>query len=376
MNKKKTVIIIGQLPPIITGQSLVTADVYDILYKNGAKIKAYNLVYTEYRYFKKFIVLFKIFFGLSLDIILSNSVIYISAARTRSGFLRNAYFIILSSLFKRKILVHFHCGEYNDFLDQNGVLFLRFAKFIFEKVDVSIILGNSLLKNYSSIFNNKMQVFVIPNGIKIQKKTEYIKYNSDVNILFMSNLIESKGYLDLLEAISILVNKNKIENIKLDLCGKFLDHEDNVSYSNIEEYSNYFKDFISKNRLTNYVNYHDLVTGNIKERLLQECDIFVLPTYYSTEAQPLSILEALSYGKIVITTDHRGIPDMVIDGYNGLIVDKKSPLSISEAILNLLKNRSLHKELSLNAKIHVERNFSYEKFEKNIVNLFKKYQVV
>lgn len=364
------------MPPIITGQSLVTADVYDILSKNGAKIKAYNLVYTEFRYFKKFIVLFKIFFGLTVDIIYSNSVIYISAARTRSGFLRNAYVIILSSLFKRKILVHFHCGEYNDFLYQNGVLFLRFAKFIFEKVDVSIILGNSLLKNYSSIFNNKMQVFVIPNGIKIQKKTEYVKYNRDVNILFMSNLIESKGYLDLLEAISILVNKNKIENIKLDICGKFLHHEDNVSYSNIEEYSNNFKDFISKNRLTNYVNYHDLVTGKLKERLFQECDIFVLPTYYSTEAQPLSILEALSYGKIVISTDHRGIPDMVIDGYNGLIVDKKSPLSISEAILNLLKNKSLHKELSLNAKIHVERNFSYEKFEKNIVNLFKKYQVV
>ena len=192
----------------------------------------------------------------------------------------------------------------------------------------------------------------------------------------MSNLIESKGYLDLLESINILVNKNKIENIKLDICGKFLHHEDNVAYSNIEEYSNNFKDFISKNRLSNYVNYHDLVTGDLKARLFQECDIFVLPTYYSTEAQPLSILEALSYGKIVISTDHRGIPDMVIDGYNGLIVDKKSPLSISEAILNLLKNKTLHKELSLNAKIHVERNFSYEKFEKNIVNLFENYQVI
>ena len=187
MNKKKTVIIIGQLPPIITGQSLVTADVYDILSKNGARIKAYNLVYTEYRYFKKFIVLFKIFFGLTVDIIYFNSVIYISAARTRFGFLRNAYVIFLASLFKRKILVHFHCGEYNEFLDQNGDLFLRFAKFIFEKVDVSIILGNSLLKNYSSIFNNKMQVFVIPNGIKIQKKAEYVKYNRDVNIYVKFN---------------------------------------------------------------------------------------------------------------------------------------------------------------------------------------------
>jgi glycosyltransferase involved in cell wall biosynthesis len=48
-----------------------------------------------------------------------------------------------------------------------------------------------------------------------------------------------------------------------------------------------------------------------------------LPTYYSTEAQPLSILEALSYGKIVITTNHRGIPDMVINEYNGLIVESK-----------------------------------------------------
>lgn len=364
------------MPPIITGQSLITADVYDILSKHGADIKVHNLVYTEYQYFKKYIFLFRIFFNLTIDIIYFNSVVYISAARTRFGFFRNAYIIVLSALFKRKIIVHFHCGEYNEFLDKNGKFFIYFAKYLFEKVDVSIILGNSLLKNYNSIYNNKMQVFVIPNGIKIQKKTNYVKNNGDIKILFMSNLIESKGYLDLLEAINILVNKNRIKNLKLDICGKFLNHEDNTSFSNLEEYISNFKNFISTNKLTNYINFHDLVTGNLKECLFQECDIFVLPTYYSTEAQPLSILEALSYGKIVISTSHRGIPDMVIDGHNGLIVDKKSPKSISEAVLKLINNESLYKEMSLNAKIHVEKNFSYENFEKKIVYLFNKYQVI
>lgn len=376
MASKNTVLIIGQLPPTITGQSLVTEEVYNILVEHGAKIKVHNLVYSDYKYFVKYFVLIKILVFISLDIISCKSVIYLSASRTLIGFYRNAYIILLGSFFKRKIIIHFHCGEYNDFVLGNGFLFKKIAKWLFRLVDTSIILGKSLTNNYTSIFNEKMEIIVIPNGVSIKENLNLNSNDAILNILYMSNLIESKGYFDILEAINILVNDYKIINIRVDFCGKFLDHEDNLSFKTVEEYISYFNDFVYSNNLNKFINYHKVVTGVTKDLLLQNCDIFILPTYYSTEAQPLSILEALSYGKIVISTNHRGIPDMVINGYNGLIVGKKSPKSIADAILKLVNDESLQKKMSLNSKIHVENNFSFEIFERNIVHLFNKYQSI
>jgi len=376
MTSKNTIIIIGQLPPTITGQSLVTADVYNILLKFGGVVRTHNLVYSEYRFFKKYILLFETIINITLDIIKYKSVIYLSAARTNLGFYRNAYIILLSNLFKRKIIVHFHCGEYNDFLINNGILFQKFAKYLFNMVDVSIILGKSLLKNYEFISNRKMKFIEIPNGISIKECKIASKDDSFLNILYMSNLIESKGYFDILEAVNILVNEFKICNIRVDFCGKFMNHEDNISFNTIDEYIFNFKDYISRNNLSSFINYHEVVKGELKDLLFQNCDIFILPTYYSTEAQPLSILEALSYGKIVITTNHRGIPDMVINEYNGLIVESKSPRSIANAILKITNDKSLQDKLSINAIHHVINNFSFDKFEKNIINLFKKYKAI
>jgi glycosyltransferase involved in cell wall biosynthesis len=374
LNKKDKIILIGQLPPIITGQSLVTSDTYNILIKRGADIIVHNLHYTEQKGFRKILLVVKTFFSISLDIIINKSVVYISAARSRFGFFRNAYIIILSSLFHRKIIVHFHCGDYNEFLETNGAVFRKIVKYIFTKVDVSIILGKSLVKNFDSIYNNKMQVAIVPNGVTIKKQSN--KNSQILNVLFMSNLIESKGYLDLLEAINILVNKYKIDKIRVDICGRFINHEDNLTFSNIDQYISNFNDFIITHKLSDYIKYHDLVSGEIKDSLFQNSDLFVLPTYYSTEAQPLSILEALSYGKVVLATNHRGIPDMVIDNYNGLIIEKKSPISIVEAILRLIDDKQFRSTLSINARKHVIDNFSLVKYENNIIELFAKFNTL
>lgn len=47
---------------------------------------------------------------------------------------------------------------------------------------------------------------------------------------------------------------------------------------------------------------------------------FALPTRYPNEGQPISILEAMGNGMFIITTDHAGIPDIVEDGVNGIVI--------------------------------------------------------
>lgn len=63
-----------------------------------------------------------------------------------------------------------------------------------------------------------------------------------------------------------------------------------------------------------------IVGGEQKKELLKKCYIFALPTRYPNEGQPISILEAMGNGMFIITTDHAGIPDIVKDGVNGIVI--------------------------------------------------------
>lgn len=65
-------------------------------------------------------------------------------------------------------------------------------------------------------------------------------------------------------------------------------------------------------------------------------DIIALPTYYSSEAFPISILEAMSNGCLVLSCPRAAIPDMLTSvggGKCGLLVEEKSADSIVDAIL-------------------------------------------
>ncbi|MCD8291107.1 MAG: glycosyltransferase [Prevotella sp.] len=72
------------------------------------------------------------------------------------------------------------------------------------------------------------------------------------------------------------------------------------------------------------ITYHGLVSGAEKKDLLKQCNIFVLLTRYPKEGQPISILEAMGNAMVVITTNHAGIPDIVANETNGLVMNKNN----------------------------------------------------
>ena len=84
-------------------------------------------------------------------------------------------------------------------------------------------------------------------------------------------------------------------------------------------------------------------------------DIFTLLS--DVEGMPLSIIEALYFGKPVIATPVGSIPDMIVDGYNGYIIDKNKIQDIADHIIELMKNFSLYTMMSQNSRLIYESNF-------------------
>jgi glycosyltransferase involved in cell wall biosynthesis len=146
--------------------------------------------------------------------------------------------------------------------------------------------------------------------------------NTDVlQVLFLSNLLPGKGYVELVQAIECLP-PDIAARYQFSFAGGFESDADKQSFLNAIE------------NLPN-LRYHGTVHGAEKRELLRQAHLFCLPTYYPYEGQPISILEAYAAGCAVATTDHSGIFDIFTPGENGWQVLPRSPESLIEMLANV-----------------------------------------
>lgn len=363
----------GVLPPTIHGQSIVTAQVLSILRENNFNVKVVRIfdlgnkstLFVKCFYLMKTLVIFLRY------VLPSNQIVYLPAANSLFGNLRNAPFILFSSLFGHKVVIHFHTGDFNLFFQKQHLLIQKFIKWVFSFVDSMVILGESVKNNFSCIAHKDLNVVSIVNSIsltdsmKIEKKS--FNNSNEIRIIYMSNLIRSKGYFDLLLAVDLLVNNYGLKNIKCDFCGNFLDKESKSARLQFEK-------FVVNKRLENVVKLNGLVTGELKNQLINNSDFFVLPTYYETEAMPISILEAMKAGVVVVTTKYRAIPEIILDNQTGCFVDRNRPDQIADKIIELIKNENRFNSIRLNGFEHLRSNFSEEIFSKRVLGLFQSFQ--
>ncbi len=103
-------------------------------------------------------------------------------------------------------------------------------------------------------------------------------------------------------------------------------------------------------------------------RLMEAMDIITAPSL--TETFGMVIIEAMASGKPVIATRAGGIPEIIEDHHTGLLVDR-DPKSLSEAILFLLENSSLRKEMGNAAIIRAREHFTAQLMAQNILNYYQ-----
>lgn len=175
--------------------------------------------------------------------------------------------------------------------------------------------------------------FVIPNtigddvrcsGEEVAAKLDAHRRREHLRLLFLSNMIPSKGYLDALEAVRLLHERGVA--VRADFAGRWASEADRQDFDGrVEAYG-----------LRAVLTHHGGLADRARIKALYlEADVFVLPTYYPTEAQPLSILEAMNAATPVVTTRQGGIPEMVENGREGRLVPPRAPKAIADAIERL-----------------------------------------
>lgn len=249
---------------------------------------------------------------------------YFTISQTQGGNLRDLVIFKLLELQHKKCLIHLHGGYYRQLVDNDMAGWQRKANYnAIKKLAGAIVLSESLKSIFEGIIDED-KIFVVENCVddqylltdqEIEDKLSALEKKQVLHVLWLSNFIRSKGYLFVLEMAKDekeRVDTGEEKRFHFDFAGKFFE----------ESEKEYFESYVKKNGLEEYITYHGVVGGEEKRKLLKECYLFALPTRYPNEGQPISILEAMGNGMFILTTDHAGIPDIVEDGVNGIVIPK------------------------------------------------------
>ncbi|MHC4754603.1 MAG: glycosyltransferase family 4 protein [Planctomycetota bacterium] len=303
------------------------------------------------------------------------SVVYISIAPSNVGFVRDLFFIGSAFLNRHHVICHQLGGNYGDFYNKQSPFMQSFIRKILSIPKRIIVEGELVKEQFSFLKDNLDKIVCVPNGLperNIEVAKEAKKYSPEkpFKLLYLSNLIETKGYWDVLEAVNILQKKQK--NITCRFAGKFMTASDSVNYQDGEQAQKDFFEYIRKNGLHEYVSYAEGLLGQDKFEAFRESHVFLLPSNYVYEGQPVSILEAMSHGLVTIATKYRLIPSMVEDNHTGLFVPYGNPEAIAEKIEYLMTNRAEFERLSGNSIKRFCDYFSAECYIDRIDKVFVK----
>lgn len=271
------------------------------------------------------------------------------------GFLKDAPFVLLCKLLGRKVVLHQHNKGMSNCVDKLPYKWL--LPLVYRNTRV-ILLSWYLYPDIEKVVK-KEQVLICPNGIPelFEGEPHFERNNSVPHILFLSNLIPSKGVYVLLDALKIL--KEKGYEFVCDFVGS----------ESKEITRNVFEQTVKEGGITDFAVYHGPKYGNEKAAYFADADIFVQPTM--NDCFPLTLLEAMQYKLPIVTTDEGAIQDIVKDGINGFICQSKNAASLANAIETLLNSKEKCVDYGETGYRNFKEKFTLCVFNRRITELLK-----
>ena len=378
----RKLILIGLVPPPHNGQSIAFKSLMDYIDKDGVPYKVINIPYSFIPANKTLAILSRVFsywlllIQLFINCIFSKNVVYVQLAQSRNGFLRDVWINRIAKLFDSKIIGHLHGGNFNGFYESQSPAFKEFISKQLLKYDKLVVLSNGLKTMYSFQPIIQDRIIAIPNGTnkQISQPAKVIDNTKPIQILYLSNLIESKGYLHVLESLFFLKKENI--SFRANFCGEFIVNNDFSKFNSIKEARNNFFLKVQEYNLEKEVNYLGVVTGGEKEIFLEESNFFILPTQYINEGQPVSIIEAMRAGSVTIASNYRAIPEMIEHNKTGFLLKNISAKEIAGYIIYCVNNPDAYSVISKNAMDYYNENFTEEIHGKRMLALLKEYSEI
>jgi glycosyltransferase involved in cell wall biosynthesis len=350
----KKILLVGPLLPPVHGQSLAFTRFVESIDKDKKIVVNTNL--EDKSKLGKVFSTFKTLATIAIKALFGKyDIVYFTCSRSMFGSIKDIVLINFVSLKGVKIVNHLHGSDFKEFLESSPKWYQKILLKSYKKVDTSIVLLDSMKDQFNDFPD--MKVEVVPNFYDKELDEKLVEKDTDkINLVYLSNIMSSKGIFELIDAFEKL--SKKYNNIYLNIAGGYIADE----YMSIDEVKQMFESKISQNDSVTYIG---KIFGKEKVKLLQSSDIFVLPSYYKSEAFPISIIEAMACKNAIVTTNYKYLPN-VVSQENGVIVEPKNMDSLADGIDSLIIDKEKLKKIQEYNKREARDKYSLDRYINNL----------
>lgn len=275
-----------------------------------------------------------------LRLLLSGSVgiahVHVSS---KASFWRKLVFVAPSYLMGVKVVLHLHSGRFDQFYQQEcGTLGKRLVRFAFDRAACVIVLSSSW-KNWLETVSKNGNIVSIFNPVEVPELVGDIR-NGHTRVISLGRVGKPKGSYDLLTAGAML--KDRHPQLEIVLAGD----------GNIDE----FADKALEAGMQKTVTLPGWIQGEEKQHLLDSALIYALPSY--GEGLPMSLLEAMANAIPVVSTRVGGIPEVVVDGKEGFLIEPGDVAALTDRLDRLLSDKDMAARMGQAAREKIVGFFS------------------
>lgn len=274
------------------------------------------------------------------------ALVYLALAQNTLAVLRDATFILPALMLRRRVVIHLHAGGFRAYYENTSAPMQSLLRYMLSRAARVIVLGNALRGSVAGLIDER-RIAVLPNGITdpFASVPERTQRGGAVRVLFLGNLMREKGVFEVIEAVQVL--RAQGTDIELDIAGG---NADDHQRAELER---------ALAPLGTAVRMHGVVAGEQKHALLAAADIFAFPSWYSNEAHPYVVLEAMSAGLPVVATARAALRETVIDGETGMLVPERDVSALADALRALAADPATRARMGTAARRRFEEEYSF-----------------
>ncbi len=270
----------------------------------------------------------------------------------KGSFVRKSIIGLTGKILNKKVVFHIHSGSFETYYNNAGI-FKYLILFVLRNMDIVICLSDQWKLFYQNCLGLK-NVVVIGNPVEIPEYFEYQNESNNIELLFLGKICDNKGLFDLIEYLRS--NKYFLNNqIQLLIGGN----------GEVDRLKLLLKD----KKLINNIQYCGWVQEDYKVQLLSNCDIYILPSYF--EGLPVSILEAMAFGKPIIATSVGGVPSIVKNNHNGWLFNPGSFEELDAIFDDIFTQRKSLSDFGKSSYIQVSK-YAPDLIQQDLTSLYQK----
>lgn len=291
-------------------------------------------------------------------------LVYVPVAQNPLAYLRDSLFLLLARAQRRPCVIQVHGGYFGEFHRRAPALLRGYIRWSLKNVGAAVVHSPALAPMFAGLVPED-RIWPVPIGIEgmpelsAAGRQPTVSHSRPPTVLYLGNLIATKGFLDVIAAAPLVARQ--VPGVRFVVAGAYSRSSDREQAERL----------MQDPEIRAVVELPGVVTGDTRYELMRDADVFVFPTYFRLEGQPAVIVEAMSAGLPVVTTDQGAIRDTIVDGETGYLVPKRDPVALARRLVELLQDEPRRLQMGAAGRRRFEEQFRLDGYGLAMARVFE-----